>query len=124
MPSANARCLVRSQALGTAQAHLATLPLICQLHGHHAIEVWGWFRADTMAAMDNYLITVDGAEHEVRAGNLKRLLDSSTCFWLDPTGLDQAAVALLQDTIGFIRWRSTPSTSGSARSSTAMTTSR
>ena len=57
---------------------------------------------DTMLTMDSLLITVDGAEHEATVENIKRLLDSSTRFWLDLPGLDQdAGVTLLRDTFGF-----------------------
>jgi magnesium transporter len=55
-----------------------------------------------MAAMDSFLITVDGSEHEVSTGTVRRLLDTSTRFWLDLAGLDKTmADALLRDTFGF-----------------------
>ena len=57
---------------------------------------------DRMADMDGHLITVDGAEHEVTADNVKRLLDSSARFWLDLEGLEgDAGTMLLTDTFGF-----------------------
>jgi hypothetical protein len=34
-----------------------------------------------MAAMDNFLITVDGAEHEISPDTLRHLLDTSARFW-------------------------------------------
>ena len=55
-----------------------------------------------MADMDGHLITVDGAEHEVTAENVKRLLDSSARFWLDLEGLEgDSGTMLLRDTFGF-----------------------
>lgn len=58
--------------------------------------------ADTMAAMDSFLITADGAEHEVSSSTVRRLLDTSARFWLDLAGLDQrTADGLLRDTFGF-----------------------
>jgi magnesium transporter len=55
-----------------------------------------------MAAVDGHLITVDGAEHEVSADNVKQLLDASTRFWLDLGGVDQeVSEGLLRDTFGF-----------------------
>jgi hypothetical protein len=79
-----------------------------------------------MAVMDSFLITVDGSEHEVSTGTVRRLLDTSARFWLDLAGVDKStADGLLRDTFGSIRWRSrTPSTSGSGPRSTPMTTSR
>ncbi len=59
-------------------------------------------RADTMAAMDSFLITVDGAEHEVSAGTVQHLLDTSARFWLDLAGMDKSTTdRLLLDTFGF-----------------------
>ncbi len=59
-------------------------------------------RADTMAAMDSFLITVDGAEHEVSTGTVRRLLDTSARFWLDLAGVDKStADGLLLGTFGF-----------------------
>ena len=59
-------------------------------------------RADTMAAMNSFLITVDGSEHEVSTGTVRRLLDTSARFWLDLAGLDKTmADGLLRDTFGF-----------------------
>jgi magnesium transporter len=55
-----------------------------------------------MVVMDNYLITADGAEYEVRPDVVRRLIDSSTRFWLDLGGLDQQDCdKLLRDTFGF-----------------------
>jgi magnesium transporter len=54
-----------------------------------------------MVGMDNFLITTDGAEFEVNAENIKRLLDSGRRFWLDFTELDKAGVALLREEFGF-----------------------
>jgi hypothetical protein len=58
-----------------------------------------------MVAMDNYLITADGAGHEASPhgpDGLRRLIGSSTRFWLDLDGLDQHdSDALLRDTFGF-----------------------
>ena len=52
--------------------------------------------------MDNYLITADGAEQEVRPDVVRRLIDSSALFWLDLDGLDQEdSDKLLRDTFGF-----------------------
>ena len=52
--------------------------------------------------MDSYLITVDGAEHEVSPESVRRLIGSSTRFWLDLAGPDQqASDMLLRDTFGF-----------------------
>ena len=52
--------------------------------------------------MDSFLITPDGAEHEVSPGTVRHLLDTSARFWLDLAGLDQpAADGLLRDTFGF-----------------------
>jgi hypothetical protein len=78
-----------------------------------------------MAVMDSFLITVDGSQHEISTGTLRRLLDTSARFWLDLADVDKStADGLLRDTFGF-RWRSmTPSTSGSGPRSTPMTTSR
>jgi len=54
-----------------------------------------------MASMDNYLMTPDGAEHEVRPDVLRQLIDSSARFWLDLVGVDQQDADLLRDTFGF-----------------------
>jgi magnesium transporter len=55
-----------------------------------------------MAAMDSFLITVDGARHEVSTGTVQHLLDTSARFWLDLGGMDQnMATRLLLDTFGF-----------------------
>jgi magnesium transporter len=55
-----------------------------------------------MAAMDSFLITVDGSEHEVSTDMVRQLLGSSACFWLDLAGLDNStADGLLLDTFGF-----------------------
>jgi magnesium transporter len=55
-----------------------------------------------MAAMNSFLITVDGSEHEVSTGTVRRLLDTSARFWLDLAGLDKStADGLLRDTFGF-----------------------
>ncbi len=55
-----------------------------------------------MAAMDSFLITVDGTEHEVSTGTVQQLLDTSARFWLDLAGLDKStADRLLLDTFGF-----------------------
>jgi magnesium transporter len=52
--------------------------------------------------MDNYLITADGAEYEVRPDVVRHLMDSSTRFWLDLDGLDQQeSDDLLRDTFAF-----------------------
>jgi Mg2+ and Co2+ transporter CorA len=55
-----------------------------------------------MAVMDSFLITVDGSEHEVSTGTVRRLLDTSARFWLDLAGVDKStADGLLRDTFGF-----------------------
>jgi Mg2+ and Co2+ transporter CorA len=55
-----------------------------------------------MAVMDSFLITVDGSEHEVSTGTVRRLLDTSARFWLDLAGVDKnTADGLLRDTFGF-----------------------
>ena len=55
-----------------------------------------------MAAMDSFLITVDGTGHEVSTGTVQHLLDTSARFWLDLGGMDQStADGLLLDTFGF-----------------------
>jgi Mg2+ and Co2+ transporter CorA len=55
-----------------------------------------------MAAMDSFLITVDGSEPEVSTGTVRHLLDTSARFWLDLAGLDNStADGLLADTFGF-----------------------
>jgi magnesium transporter len=55
-----------------------------------------------MAAMDSFLITVDGSEHEVSTGTVQHLLDASARFWLDLAGMDKSmADRLLLDTFGF-----------------------
>ena len=55
-----------------------------------------------MAAMDSFLITVDGSGHEISTGTVRRLLDASTRFWLDLAGMDKStADGLLRDTFGF-----------------------
>jgi magnesium transporter len=55
-----------------------------------------------MAAMDSFLITVDGAEHEVTTGTVRQLLNTSARFWLDLAHLDKStADGLLRDTFGF-----------------------
>jgi len=46
-----------------------------------------------MAAMDSFLITVDGSEHEVSTGTVQHLLDTSARFWLDLAGLDKQYTA-------------------------------
>jgi len=52
--------------------------------------------------MDNYLITADGAEYEVRPDVVRHLIDSSARFWLDMGGdLDPDSQQLLRDTFGF-----------------------
>jgi magnesium transporter len=59
-------------------------------------------RADTMATMDSFLITVDGSEHEVNTGTVRQLLDTSARFWLDLADMDKStADQLLLDTFGF-----------------------
>ena len=55
-----------------------------------------------MAAMDSFLITVDGSEPEVSTGTVRHLLDTSARFWLDLADLDKStADGLLLDTFGF-----------------------
>jgi magnesium transporter len=55
-----------------------------------------------MPAMDDHLITVDGQMHEPNVDTVKRLLDSSTRFWLDLTAPSQEDQdALLRDTFKF-----------------------
>ena len=55
-----------------------------------------------MAAMDSFLITVDGSQHEVSPRAVRQLLDTSARFWLDLTHPDKGtADALLRDTFGF-----------------------
>jgi magnesium transporter len=55
-----------------------------------------------MAIMDTYLITAEGTEHQVSPDALRRLIDSSTRFWLDLDSPDQQETdALLRDTFGF-----------------------
>jgi magnesium transporter len=58
--------------------------------------------ADRMSTMDSFLITVDGAEHEISGPTIRGLLDSSARFWLDLADVDKTmADALLRDTFGF-----------------------
>jgi magnesium transporter len=55
-----------------------------------------------MSAMDSFLITVDGSEHEISTATVRGLLDTSARFWLDLADLDRStADALLRDTFGF-----------------------
>src|SRR5271166_5913792 len=55
-----------------------------------------------MSAMDSFLITVDGSEHEISTATVRSLLDTSARFWLDLADLDRStADALLRDTFGF-----------------------
>jgi magnesium transporter len=55
-----------------------------------------------MAVMDSFLITVDGSEHDISTGTVRRLLDASARFWLDLAGMDTSTVdGLLRDTFGF-----------------------
>jgi magnesium transporter len=55
-----------------------------------------------MAAMDSFLITADGSEHEVSSDSVRQLLASSARFWLDLADLDEStADGLLRDTFGF-----------------------
>jgi magnesium transporter len=55
-----------------------------------------------MAAMDSFLITVDGIGHEVSTGTVEHLLDTSSRFWLDLGGMDQSMTnRLLLETFGF-----------------------
>jgi Mg2+ and Co2+ transporter CorA len=55
-----------------------------------------------MAAMDSFLITVDGSEHEISTVSVRHLLDTSARFWLDLDGMDSSmADGLLRDTFGF-----------------------
>jgi magnesium transporter len=52
--------------------------------------------------MDSFLMTADGTEHEASQGTVRHLLDTSTRFWLDLTGMDpETADSLLRDTFGF-----------------------
>ncbi len=52
--------------------------------------------------MDGHLNSGDGVEHDVTPENIRRLLDSSTRFWLDVVGLDESAAQhILRDTFGF-----------------------
>jgi magnesium transporter len=52
--------------------------------------------------IQDHLITVDGASHEITEAVLRELIDSSTRFWLDLAGLDHdTAQTLLRDTFGF-----------------------
>ena len=52
--------------------------------------------------MEGHLITVDGESHEVTVAKLRELKDSSTRYWLDLAGLDQAtAETVLHDTFAF-----------------------
>lgn len=52
--------------------------------------------------MDGHLITVDGESHQVTPAAVRELIDASTRFWLDLTGLDpDTAQTLLRDTFGF-----------------------
>jgi magnesium transporter len=58
--------------------------------------------AGRMTAMDSFLITADGTEHEASADTVRRLLGSSVRFWLDLSNPDQQArETLLKDTFGF-----------------------
>jgi magnesium transporter len=55
-----------------------------------------------MTAMDTFLITVDGSEHEVTPVTVRHMLDTSVRFWLDIADMDKStADALLRDTFGF-----------------------
>ena len=54
------------------------------------------------ARMQGHLITIDGESRDVTPAAVKELIDASTRFWLDLTGLDQdTADTLLRDTFGF-----------------------
>jgi magnesium transporter len=55
-----------------------------------------------MDGMNGHLVTVDGSYGDSTPDNLKRLLDSSTRFWLDIAGPDEEQIeVLLRDTFGF-----------------------
>ncbi|HUE59800.1 MAG TPA: magnesium/cobalt transporter CorA [Acidimicrobiales bacterium] len=52
--------------------------------------------------MQGHLVTVDGETPEITPENLKRLISSSTRFWLDLAGLEEdAGQRLLRDVFGF-----------------------
>jgi magnesium transporter len=52
--------------------------------------------------MNGHLVTIDGSYEDATPSNLKRLLDSSTRFWLDIAGPDEEQIEiLLRDTFGF-----------------------
>ncbi|MGH9122106.1 MAG: hypothetical protein ACRDYC_09210 [Acidimicrobiales bacterium] len=52
--------------------------------------------------MEGHLITAEGECPEVTPANIKRLIDSSTHFWLDLDDLDVETTQLvLRDTFGF-----------------------
>ncbi len=72
-------------------------PLV-QYLAFHGCDAW----ANRMVTMEGHLITVEGAEPEVTAGNVKQLIEASTRFWLDLSGMDQeSSETLLRDTFGF-----------------------
>jgi Mg2+ and Co2+ transporter CorA len=52
-------------------------------------------RAETMSAMDSFLITVDGSEHEISPSVVRGLLGISARFWLDLAGVDKADHVML-----------------------------
>src|SRR5579864_6698045 len=53
-----------------------------------------------MAHIDGHLVTLDGTEHDLDSGSVKRLLDSSSPFWLNLAGPDPEALELLGNTFG------------------------
>lgn len=55
-----------------------------------------------MVPVEGHLITVEGAQPELSASTVKQLIDASTRFWLDLSGLDREdSESLLRDTFGF-----------------------
>ena len=51
--------------------------------------------------MKGHLITADGSKEELSAANVQKLIESGTHFWADVEGVDDAALSLLRDTLGF-----------------------
>ncbi len=59
-------------------------------------------RGGENGTVDAHLITLDGTEHEASAEEIRRLLSSSTPFWLDlDVATGSEATSLLSETFGF-----------------------
>jgi magnesium transporter len=84
---------------GDSETVAPEVTVLCEPLGVHEFLAC---RAETMTAMDSFLITVDGSEHEVSPAAVRTLLDSSARFWLDLADVDKGtADALLRDTFRF-----------------------